>query len=205
MLGARKNLTWSYISMTILQRALTMTCVYNAIRQVSISFANMYSLPGDPDSRRLNRNAVETRVHCLWNYLIETASHTTGSLLIWDTGEYEVLSRSEKRRQAESTDDSETDRVSESDRIGEQRKLKRAFHARKIKLRLHGTRLPSVSLRLTKENNRSEQPQRPLKRRKRTLFTIPRGIATDDSDSENSRAGLPTSKQQPMSLFNPNS
>jgi hypothetical protein len=26
----------------------------------------MYGLPGDPKSRRLNRNATETRVHTLW-------------------------------------------------------------------------------------------------------------------------------------------
>ena len=32
----------------------------------SISFAIMYGLPGDPDSRHLNRNATETRVHNLW-------------------------------------------------------------------------------------------------------------------------------------------
>jgi DNA polymerase Ligase (LigD) len=32
----------------------------------SISWACMYGLPGDPNSRRLNRNATETRVHNLW-------------------------------------------------------------------------------------------------------------------------------------------
>ena len=32
----------------------------------SASWAIMYGLPGDPNSRRLNRNATETRVHCLW-------------------------------------------------------------------------------------------------------------------------------------------
>jgi hypothetical protein len=32
----------------------------------ALSWAIMYGLPGDPNSRRLNRNAVETRVHCLW-------------------------------------------------------------------------------------------------------------------------------------------
>ena len=32
----------------------------------SISFAIMYGLPGDPNSKRLNRNATETRVHCVW-------------------------------------------------------------------------------------------------------------------------------------------
>lgn len=32
----------------------------------SLSWAIMYGLPGDPNSRKLNRNATETRVHCLW-------------------------------------------------------------------------------------------------------------------------------------------
>jgi hypothetical protein len=52
----------------------------------SASWAVMYG-----DSKWLNRNATETRVHRLWNHLIETASNATGSMLIWDTGEYEIL------------------------------------------------------------------------------------------------------------------
>ena len=36
----------------------------------SISFAIMYGLPGNPNSKRLNRNATETRVHNLWVMLI---------------------------------------------------------------------------------------------------------------------------------------
>lgn len=32
----------------------------------SVSWAIMYGLPGDPNSIRLNRNATETRIHCLW-------------------------------------------------------------------------------------------------------------------------------------------
>jgi hypothetical protein len=32
----------------------------------SVSWAIMYGLPGDPNSKRANRNATETRVHCLW-------------------------------------------------------------------------------------------------------------------------------------------
>jgi hypothetical protein len=32
----------------------------------SVSWAIMYGLPGDPNSTRLNRNATETRIHCLW-------------------------------------------------------------------------------------------------------------------------------------------
>ncbi|KAI8719423.1 LigD-N domain-containing protein [Fusarium sp. LHS14.1] len=59
----------------------------------SASWAIMYGLPGDPNSIRLNRNVTETRIHCLWNHLIETASLSTGSLLIWDTGTYTILPR----------------------------------------------------------------------------------------------------------------
>jgi hypothetical protein len=32
----------------------------------SISFACMYGVPGNPNSKRLNRNATETRVHNVW-------------------------------------------------------------------------------------------------------------------------------------------
>jgi hypothetical protein len=32
----------------------------------SVSWAIMYGLPGDVNSTRLNRNATETRIHCLW-------------------------------------------------------------------------------------------------------------------------------------------
>ena len=32
----------------------------------SVSWAIMYGLPGYPNSRRLNRNATETRIHCMW-------------------------------------------------------------------------------------------------------------------------------------------
>jgi hypothetical protein len=32
----------------------------------SVSWSIMYGLPGDPNSEKLNRNATETRIHCLW-------------------------------------------------------------------------------------------------------------------------------------------
>ena len=32
----------------------------------SVSWAIMHGLPGNPASRRGNRNATETRIHCLW-------------------------------------------------------------------------------------------------------------------------------------------
>ncbi|KAK0730412.1 hypothetical protein B0H67DRAFT_548373 [Lasiosphaeris hirsuta] len=52
--------------------------------------------PGDPNGARQNRNATETRVHCLWNHVVETAGAETGSLLVWDTGTYAVLPRRSK-------------------------------------------------------------------------------------------------------------
>ena len=52
----------------------------------SLSFAIPKGLPGNPNSISRGRMAIETRVHNLWNNLIESASSQTGSLLIWDTG-----------------------------------------------------------------------------------------------------------------------
>ena len=146
----------------------------------SISFAIPYGLPGDPNSRRLNRNAIETRVHNLWNHLIETASHETGTMLLWDSGEYEVLPYNSSRKDG-GTDtttsagsDTETDaddgvsgkRESEP----EPQKLHRAFQSRKIKLRLHGTRLPknyTINLRLLRDENLISQPEPPGSKRRR--------------------------------------
>ncbi|KAI9841602.1 MAG: hypothetical protein M1837_000509 [Sclerophora amabilis] len=131
----------------------------------SISFAIMYGLPGDPNSRRLNRNATETRVHNLWNHLIETASSATGSLLIWDVGEYEILpyypaiSSTSSMPSDVSSDSSEPSTSSAS--LHENEKLIEAFHKRKIRVRLHGTRLPpgyTVSLRLSRDNDLSKNP-----------------------------------------------
>ncbi|KIX00445.1 uncharacterized protein Z518_10584 [Rhinocladiella mackenziei CBS 650.93] len=142
----------------------------------SISFAIMYGLPGDPNSRRLNRNATETRVHNLWNHLIETASNDTGTMLIWDTGEYTVLPYSSSitntNTHTSSDSESHSSRLPES----EPSKLHRAFRNRKIKLRLHGTRLPknyTISLRLTGENNRIAQPDLPSYKRRRKNQSSP--------------------------------
>ncbi|KAI0203706.1 DNA polymerase ligase-domain-containing protein [Astrocystis sublimbata] len=120
----------------------------------SASWAIMYGLPGDPNSFRLNRNATETRIHCLWNHLIETASHATGSLLIWDTGTYTILPY--ERKGPHDNSQSSTDDDSDSQQLTEQKKLHTAFAARKIRLQLHGARLPSpyvLNLRLTREED----------------------------------------------------
>ncbi|ROT39325.1 hypothetical protein SODALDRAFT_157049 [Sodiomyces alkalinus F11] len=139
----------------------------------SASWAVMYGLPGDPNSLRLMRNATETRVHCLWNHLIEIASASTGSLLIWDTGTYSILPRRSKHApsvdpsspasSARSDDDSSPEqrehhhhRRRRHPHQTEQEKLHAAFRERKIRLRLDGTRLPRpyvVNLRLTKSED----------------------------------------------------
>lgn len=41
----------------------------------SLSFALMYGLPGNPNSRKLNRNATETRVHNLWVWSVLANLH----------------------------------------------------------------------------------------------------------------------------------
>ncbi|KAI0106699.1 DNA polymerase ligase-domain-containing protein, partial [Daldinia grandis] len=137
----------------------------------SASWAIMYGLPGDPNSQRLNRNATETRIHCLWNHLTETASITTGSLLIWDTGTYTILSPRENSKRANWN--SQSDEEEEVPELTEQQKLHQAFQTRKIRIRLNGTRLPHnyvLNLRLTKEEDvagRAKSTRTPTRRRRR--------------------------------------
>lgn len=170
----------------------------------SISFAIMYGLPGDPNSRRLNRNATETRVHCLWNHLIETASPQTGTMLIWDTGEYEALEKSPSLAKSTSDTDTGTDDPSSFQSsfsaLSEPEKLASAFSYRKIRLRLHGTRLPpgyTLYIRLTKDNDRTAQPKAPaFKRRRKTPFpntaSRTRRESTTSTSSSSSTASSPT-------------
>ncbi|KAK7547657.1 DNA polymerase ligase-domain-containing protein [Phyllosticta citricarpa] len=113
----------------------------------SVSFALPYGLPGNPHSKKPTRMALETRVHCLWNHLIESASHATGSLLIWDTGEYEVLDQpsptagDETDSSTLSSNDLESTRA-EAAQQPQNERLIDAFQKSRITLRLHGTRLP---------------------------------------------------------------
>jgi hypothetical protein len=62
--------------------------------------------------------------------LIESASHATGSLLIWDTGEYSVLPRHKKAIETDdeiSSSDSKENGTSSSDLQSESEKLFQAF------------------------------------------------------------------------------
>ncbi|MCJ1367820.1 succinate semialdehyde dehydrogenase NADP+ linked [Acarospora aff. strigata] len=155
----------------------------------SISFAIMYGIPGNPNSLRMGRNATETRVHNLWNHLIESASHATGSLLIWDTGEYSILpSSKDKTKPSSSCSDSNNDSPCAIAQavVSENEKLHQAFQTGKIRLRLHGTRLPhnyTIVLRLTGLNYRSDLPPNPLRVRKKRRRTRPQNNPSANSST----------------------
>ncbi|KAF3004280.1 hypothetical protein E8E13_008437 [Curvularia kusanoi] len=156
----------------------------------SVSWAFPKGLPGNPNSRQLGRMAVETRVHNLWNNLIESASMKTGSLLIWDTGTYSILPSKKSQNEVPSpqtTDDEcETDKESFEEPAPENEKLVDAFQSRHIRLRLHGVRLPkdyTITLRLPSNNDIS--PRKPVSRRRnrRSVAQRRRLSHTSDSDS----------------------
>ncbi|KAF2786174.1 hypothetical protein K505DRAFT_412094 [Melanomma pulvis-pyrius CBS 109.77] len=164
----------------------------------SLSFAVPKGLPGDPNSKQQGRMAIETRVHNLWNHLIESASLKTGSLLIWDTGTYSILPRKTLNNQPspQTTDDeSDADIPFNSadltaDTKHENEKLIEAFQGRYIRLRLQGTRLPenyTISLRLPSANDISN-PHQVRRRRTKSPKRKPVQYFTD-SESE----GGPTS------------
>jgi hypothetical protein len=100
----------------------------------ALSFSVPYGLPGNPNSVKKGRLAVETRVHCLWNHLVESASPGTGSLLIWDIGHYSILPRGRKKNendgyQSDSDQDSEapTQTAEIQMPVDEPKKLREAF------------------------------------------------------------------------------
>ncbi|KAJ6084189.1 hypothetical protein N7486_010989 [Penicillium sp. IBT 16267x] len=177
----------------------------------SVSWSIMYGLPGDPNSQRLNRNATETRIHCLWNHLIETASAKTGSMIIWDTGEYEILPYYADKSLPE-TDDSRSedsdDASSPQDLASDSAKLQEAFRHRKIRLRLHGTRLPkdyTVMLRMDKSTDYARPIRNGPKRRRKPVNprrTIQRAPSTSDSDIEPSSVSAQESAAEPQETEN---
>ncbi|UKZ90821.1 uncharacterized protein TrAFT101_005820 [Trichoderma asperellum] len=163
----------------------------------SVSWAIMYGLPGDANSSRLNRNATETRIHSLWNHLIETASLETGSLIIWDTGTYSVLPRRSKHAPPEDPSSppgsphSSSSSSSNKHAPTAQSLLHAAFQNRKIRLRLHGTKLPDpyvINIRLTKTEDaagRSRSSRTPRSRRRgRTTQVRPVEPESTPSDSD---------------------
>ncbi|KAF5982148.1 abc1 containing protein [Fusarium bulbicola] len=133
----------------------------------SASWAIMYGLPGDPQ---------------------KTASASTGSLLIWDTGTYSILPRQSKH--APTADPSSpTSSPGPSSAPTQQALLHTAFQNRKIRIRLCGSRLPDpyvLNLRLTRSEDvagrvRSGKTPRKRRRRQAQVETQPE---TSDEDSE---------------------
>ncbi|PON20545.1 hypothetical protein TGAM01_v210580 [Trichoderma gamsii] len=161
----------------------------------SVSWAIMYGLPGDANSSRLNRNATETRIHSLW---AKTASAETGSLIIWDTGTYSVLPRRSKHAPPEdpssppgSPHSSSSSSNSKQHTPTAQSLLHAAFKNRKIRLRLHGTKLPDpyvINIRLTKTEDaagRSRSSKTPRTRRRgKTAKARPAEPESTSSDSD---------------------
>ncbi|KAF1933992.1 uncharacterized protein M421DRAFT_110135 [Didymella exigua CBS 183.55] len=173
----------------------------------SVSWAFPKGIPGSQNSRQLGRMAIETRVHNLWNNLIESASMKTGSLLIWETGTYTALPRKNDENEMPSpqTTDDESDR-SDGDsfrmRDGkhENETLINAFKSRHTQLHLHGIRLPkdyTITLRLTPNNDISKRPAA-RRRRSRPLARSRRPSHTSDSDSAPS---APTALRRPSMVI----
>ncbi|KAL7919659.1 DNA polymerase ligase domain-containing protein [Trichoderma austrokoningii] len=168
----------------------------------SVSWAIMYGLPGDANSSRLNRNATETRIHSLWA--------KTGSLMIWDTGTYSVLARRSKHAPPE--DPSSPTGLPSSSSSNKQHAptaqslLHSAFQNRKIRLRLHGTKLPDpyvINIRLTKTEDAAGRSRRSRKRRiRRPAEPDSTPSDSDDygtsnsQDSANDEPQTETGKQQ---------
>ncbi|KAL8809015.1 MAG: hypothetical protein Q9200_003806 [Gallowayella weberi] len=111
-------------------------------------------------------------------------------MLIWDTGEYSILpylgdqQRTDDELSTPSSDEYYEPGKSDSE------KLHYAFNNRKIRIRLHGTRLPpdyTLSMRLLTANNRHEQPNKPLRKRRRkdsAVQTDQRRTMTESSDTD---------------------
>lgn len=144
------------------------------------------------------------RLNAVQNHLIETASRSTGSLLIWDTGEYTVLPYRVSKEPQESQSDlsSSSERSDVKNVPSETQKLYKAFQQGQIRIRLHGTRLPhnyTVSLRLSQESYRSDQPGRPKHRRRRLEPKWIRSETPQTSNSEVENDGS-TSSGAPSTL-----
>ncbi|KAF2834298.1 hypothetical protein M501DRAFT_1001295 [Patellaria atrata CBS 101060] len=128
----------------------------------------------------------------MWNHLIESASHATGSLLIWDTGEYSIVTKEQPKGPETDEEDLESTQGDDPDGVPEHEKLIAAFKQGSIRIRLRGSRLPqnyTISLRLsTLSKNQANFPKRhtPRKRhRKEGVIPPPTGAEdTVDSDSD---------------------
>lgn len=149
---------------------------------------------------------LPNRLDFLQNHLIETASHSTGSLLIWDTGEYSVLPyRQKSDPQSSSSEDLDrSEQIDVEHVVPESQKLHDAFRQGKIRLRLHGTRLPhdyTIGLRLSKDDHcTTVQPGPPRRRRRKLDPKMIRQNTQQTSSSESENDASTSSSEPPIVL-----
>ena len=117
-------------------------------------------------------------------------------MLIWDTGEYSILeyrqTPPESGTDAEDVDDGASE--NNCNLLSDSEKLHQAFQQRKIRLQLHGTRLPpdyTLAIRMSRDHVKMEQPHRPARRRRRRdpKSKSRRTPDTSDSDDRDSLRG----------------
>lgn len=87
------------------------------------------------------------------------------------------------------TDDelSDNDHTGQTDSRSHSERLFSGFQARHIRLRLHGQRLPSgytISLRLPNANERTRQPKKPSRKRRRIDLAKVKAVGVDATDSD---------------------
>lgn len=95
-------------------------------------------------------------------------------MLIWDTGEYEVLPRHSKHAPEADPDSASSDPESaaadSAEPKPENEKLAAALRHGKIKLRLHGARLPknyTLNMWAAHDSKQPERPRKPVRKRQR--------------------------------------
>jgi hypothetical protein len=112
-------------------------------------------------------------------------------MLIWDTGEYSVLPY--RGSSIDSDAESGGDEASNAT-VTDSEKLHQAFQQRKIRLRLHGTRLPqgyTLAIRADKHHFPTEQPRKPARTRRRKDLKSTHGQKRETSSSEDSDTNRP--------------
>jgi hypothetical protein len=112
-------------------------------------------------------------------------------MLIWDTGEYSVLPY--RGSPIDSGAESGGDEASNAT-VTDSEKLHHAFQQRKIRLRLHGTRLPqgyTLAIRADKDHFPTEQPRKPARTRRRKDPKSAHGQKKESSSSEDSDTDQP--------------
>ena len=109
-------------------------------------------------------------------------------MLIWDTGEFEVLPY-RKPPKEQTTDDELSDCNQDTNgAVTHSEKLFAGFQSRHLRLRLRGSKLPNnytIGLRLPSSNDAGTQPRKPKHRRRRTEpCRTKNAIPSSDTDGE---------------------